>query len=147
MQSPSNPGWFNPDPKLDFVYEHLSREIAREENLINNRLTWMLTFQGFLFAAIALMGNEKIHLPLKSALQCIIPALGIAVAISGIMGVTAAYLAICQHRKDWENKLNNFPKPGGKGLASWLGRFASGSIPIVIILAWVYLLCVLNNST
>ena len=91
-----------PHPDKDFVYEHLSREITREENLINNRLTWTLTFNGFLFAAIALIGDDQIHLQLRNTLQVIIPIVGITVASLGIIGVIAAYMAICQHRNEWE---------------------------------------------
>ncbi len=36
----------------------LIEKIKHEESLINSRLTWMLTFQGFLFASITLSKEE-----------------------------------------------------------------------------------------
>lgn len=39
-------------------YEDLSKQIEREDGLVNTRMTWMITLQGFLFAALALIGNK-----------------------------------------------------------------------------------------
>ena len=128
----------------EFVYEHLSKEITREESLINNRLTWTLTFNGFLFASVALIGKKQIHPQLEIILHLIIPIVGTAVAGFGILGVIAAYLAIHQQRKEWGHLLNNYPKPGGKSLASWSGRIASLLIPATMLAAWISIFFVLK---
>ena len=39
-------------------YEYMSKQIEREDGLINTRITWMLTFEGFLFAALAIVAGK-----------------------------------------------------------------------------------------
>ena len=41
------------------IYETIAKQIEREDGLINYRLSWMLQINGFLFAAIALLGGSE----------------------------------------------------------------------------------------
>lgn len=132
------------EPNQNTAYANLSKQISHEESLINNRIMWMLTFQGFLFASIALIGNNQINCALRSILQQIIPTLGTIIAVLTLLGVIGAYVSIHQQREDWKPYLKSYPPPGGRKSAMWLGRFASGLIPLIMILAWVYVYIKLN---
>jgi hypothetical protein len=131
-------------PDQNTAYSKLSKQISHEENLINNRLMWMLTFQGFLFASIALLGDNQIDSALRILLQCLIPAIGTIIAILTLLGVIGAYISIDNQRRDWNPYLMHGPQPGGKKSAKWLGRIASGGTPLIMIVAWVYIYFKLN---
>lgn len=114
-----------PEPD-DFVADR----IRHEENLINTRLTWMLTFQGFLFAAAALASDES-----RSAILGVVPWIGVAVAALSFLGVAAAYGTI-----DAVRKANpGAPVFGGARWRKWCGRTNSLGIPVVVVTAWVAL--------
>lgn len=121
-----------------FLHQHLAGQISHEENLINNRLTWMLTFQGFLFASLALMTNNQTSLEsLRRWLLCVIPFTGALVAFVTFLGICAAYRSIDKHKKECEPLIKHYPMPGGGKCASKLGRFTSKSIPWILIVAWI----------
>jgi hypothetical protein len=108
---------------------YVERTVDHEETLINTRLTWMLTFQGFLFAALSLANEDS-----RLALFSVIPWIGIAVAALSFLGVLAAYGRIDAARR----------KHRGQGFGStcwpkWLGRTNSLGIPVVIVTAWTIL--------
>ncbi len=109
----------------------LSEKIQHEESLINSRLTWMLTFQGFLFASIAL-SKEEVS---QNLLFHVLPILGALIAGITFLGVIAAYISIGQARNNASTE-ENF---GGKGLAKILGRINQIGLPTIIFCAWVYI--------
>lgn len=119
----------------------LAEKIRHEETLINSRLTWLLTFQGFLFAAVALLADNSINPKLYRALLEIFPSVGAFVAILTFLGVLAAYIAMGQARNPYQEVLETNKKLrfGGTNWAKWLGRANSLGIPIVVLSAWVAL--------
>ena len=54
--------------ETDSTKEMLVETIRHEEKLIDTRLTWMLTFQGFLFASASLAADEPRKRCSKSSL-------------------------------------------------------------------------------
>ncbi len=122
---------------------HLGSQIAHEEALINHRMTWMLTIQGFLFATLAILarsdgsvtGDESRRI--MSVLFDAIPVLGFLIAFFAFLGMFAAYTSIDHHKKVSGKEVNkNYP--GGNVMASVLGRIVSMSIPGTIALTWLY---------
>jgi hypothetical protein len=56
----------NLNPLLDLdVYDTFRKYIQHEDNLINNRITWMLTIHGFLYAAYAFTVQKKLEIAQK----------------------------------------------------------------------------------
>jgi hypothetical protein len=105
----------------------LIETVRHEENLINSRLTWMLTFQGFLFAAESLAANH-------AAILRVVPWVGMAVASLSFLGVAAAYGTIDVKRRELAGA-----KYGGTSWRKVFGRTNSLGIPIAVVAAWVAL--------
>jgi hypothetical protein len=113
----------------DSAPDVLRETIRHEENLINTRLTWMLTFQGFLFAAASLASGKS-----RSAILDVVPWVGISVAALSFLGVAAAYGTIDAARKTYQGAAF-----GGARWRKLFGRTNSLGIPVIIVIAWVML--------
>jgi hypothetical protein len=128
------------------IHKRTSDQITKEEGLIHNRLTWMLTFQGFLFAAVVLSANTAVEERLGHLLRTTIPWLALCSAVLALTGVSAAYLSI----NNIKEILKKYEPTGadavklpahGTALASLLGRITSLGLPLLVIVAWGYLMC------
>jgi hypothetical protein len=113
----------------DSAQEVLRETIRHEENLINTRLTWMLTFQGFLFAATSLATDQS-----RTAILDVVPWVGILVSGLSFLGVAAAYGTIDAARKTCAGAAF-----GGVSWRKAFGRTNSLGIPVVIVIAWLAL--------
>lgn len=127
------------------VHKRASDQITKEEGLIHNRITWMLTFQGFLFAAMVLSANSNVDARLGTLLRGAIPWLALASAALALIGVRAAYISINTIKKfleDFETEHKPAVKPPafGNPTASKMGRVTSHGLPILVMLAWWYLI-------
>lgn len=124
------------------LYEHTTQRIKQETDLINNRLSWMLTFQGFLFAAITLVSRKDADQTVSSILKDIIPIIGISVALLALSGVHAAYTAIEEVRKQYEKLRENeeYLPAYGDEKAKKLGKITSYGIPLLIAIIWIIFL-------
>ena len=69
----------NQDPSIQDCIRH-------EETMIYNRITWMLTFQGFLFASLAIASDASTDAHIRSVLLGTIPLLGVAVGVLTLLG-------------------------------------------------------------
>lgn len=130
-----------------------ARELIRhEDGLLNNRGTWFLVLQGFLFTAfvsgVPLLGkfNGK-HVFAISAGLVLIGVVGI---YSGITVLNECWIAFRQIKKvqEWwertrtESK-DNFPPLSG-GYDHWCAFiFSSGAMSIVLALVWMLLIALL----
>jgi hypothetical protein len=129
------------------------RQLERELNLINNRLSWMLTFQGFLFTTTALAANNNTDQTMSMGLKYGIPFVGILVAFLALFGIHAAHLSITNIRTRWKwyGGYLGYSLAFGNPDARKYGRIPSYGIPISIIIAWlawfVWLLFFINGST
>ena len=129
----------------DEIQKRTSDQITKEEGLIHNRITWMLTFQGFLFAAVVLSANTNVDEHLSSLLRRTIPWLALASAGLALIGVRAAYISINSIKDTLADFLIKNPQQHhvpahGNPLASTLGRMTSHGLPMLVILAWSYLI-------
>lgn len=144
-QSPESKKW---EKKLTDFRNSISEQIKQEENLISNRLSWMLTFQGFLFTALTWIGRKDAEEELKEVLMTIIPLIGMLTSYIAIIGIIAAYFSINNIKK----KLVNFkkeipqdinitePPPAyGTALASLLGRIPSHGVPLILVFSWFWI--------
>ncbi len=118
-------------------YEYYSSHIEKEIDLVNNRLSWMLTFQGFLFASISIATSNESEAATRLFLRNALSLAGIAVAILTLLGVFASALQRDTLKNHWKNhKINDFPPLGGNRLVSAMGRITSFGIPVTIIATW-----------
>lgn len=76
----------------DGWYLQLARQIEREDHLVNQRLTWMMQFEGFLFAALGFTLRDESSS--ASSLTPILAFAGISIAILTFRSISNAYAAI-----------------------------------------------------
>ena len=134
-----------PSMTYEEAQKRTSDQITKEEGLIHNRITWMLTFQGFLFAAVVLSAKSDVDPILGPLLRRTIPVVALVSAVLGLIGVRAAYISINNIKAflAWYEK--EYPQPVkppafGTPMASKLGRVTSHGLPVLVILAWLYML-------
>lgn len=128
-------------------YEYIAQQIEREDGLANYRLTWTLQLNGFLFAALALIGREM-DPEIGRILKIMLPVAGIVVSTAGLLGTLAALLAILNLRSNWRGLKKvwrrsedpRWPRPFGKTGAFWFGQVTNLSLPSALIVVWVVLL-------
>ena len=121
------------------VAEYYRNLIAAEQTLINNRMTWLMTFQGFLFAAYAVAMNKDNDEKTRDLIYFIIPLAGLLMAFFATFGLIAAHFAI-NGIKDKFNTLNlspNLVTPFSKSKTAIMGRIGAFSFPVVIIITWL----------
>ena len=124
------------------VYDNIVNQIAQENLLTHNRLTWVLQINGFLFAALALI---KIDTPLniKIFASYVLPIVGIVISLAGYWGVKAAHAQKEYLKSLWvELRLNDFVRPFGVDKTKHFGRLTSLAIPGVLIFSWGLLLLI-----
>ena len=133
--------------------------VKHEDELINRRLSWNLTLQGFLFAAYGVSFQVLAGPPNDAGLKqhmhylpCVFSAVGLAVAILVLMSIMAAQDSIDGLRTAWHEPSRHIDEalrealPGltgaGQSFANRWGKVPQVGIPIVIILAWLMLLAI-----
>jgi hypothetical protein len=124
-------------------YAAVIREMIRNENeLTNNRLTWLLVVQGFLFNAAASFWNEQKAL-------IIIAILGILTSVSVFYALLLSRRARKYLRSLWQKKLvsntelaNQIPPVVGDTPDTVQGSMLNPwmFIPWIIIIAWALLI-------
>ena len=134
----------NPSEKcsLQCEYEYIAHQINREDSLVNSRMTWVLQLNGFLFATLALAGKDfALNVQLQHLLLILISAVGIAVTLSGLMGVQAAHLQLTDLKACWtQERFPNWPRPFGNPLAHRLGQWPSRLPLTVLSISWTIIL-------
>ena len=132
----------------------VARELIRhEDGLVNNRVTWLLVLQGFLFTAfvngIGLFEKFKER---ASAVTCItvglvlICLLGISSSITVLNVVHIAFSQMHQVKVWWEQTglKGKFPPVSGELGKGWFYfLFSSGRLPFFLIGAWSVLIVLL----
>jgi hypothetical protein len=132
--------------RLYLIYR---RYIMDEANLINARLTWLLTIQGFLFASYGLIASSErpwFHEALN--VMRYLSVFGMAVSVVAFVSIRAARLAANSLCKQWDGLAHTekFKKRmpsirgGGHRQAHFLGYAAPVFIPWMLCAIWVVLL-------
>jgi hypothetical protein len=133
-----------------------AREIIRhEDGLINNRVTWLLVFQGFLFTAFVNgVGLFEKFRGRHIAITCITAGLVMICGLGAASNLTAynvIQLAFDQQeqvKRWWEDTgLKGFPPLKGelgKGRFQWV--FSTGRMPCILIVVWLALIIILLAS-
>lgn len=122
-------------------YGYIAHQIEREDGLVNYRLTWMLTTQGLLFAALALLTGTAIDTEMRATLIWLLPWIGIALSVIALVGVSAANHQINYLKEKWEMiAYDKAPRPYGGPWAWRAGLVPSVCLPVVFIVAWLFVL-------
>ena len=132
----------------------VARELIRhEDGLVNNRVTWLLVFQGFLFTAfvngIKLYDQAKCR-PWTAACVTIglvlIGLLGIASSLTALNVVRIAFEQMDQVKTwwKWTGHAADFPPLAGKLGKGWFYvAFSTGRMPFVLAGVWLVLIVLL----
>ena len=86
-------------------YEYMSKQIEREDGLINTRITWMLTFEGFLFAARAIVAGKDDDPNIQFVLKYALPIVGSIIAFLAFLAIQAALTALKELKDRWDPEL------------------------------------------
>ena len=128
-------GWTNEDAKI------VRELIKQESDVSNHRLTWMVTLQGFLFASLSFAWDKGI------ALSAVLALLGVFSSASSLIALYVAHQATVKIIASWEkNRPQDYDGPDviGYFVEGKLRTFAMPwfSLPFLLILAWLVILCV-----
>lgn len=147
------------EKRLIESFRLLRSRIEHEDNLINHRLSWLMAFTGFLFAAYGLSfvpeaasltkfasaPEETLRLQNKiDAMRLLLQMVGAGAALMALLGICAANRAIrdCtrNHIKDYKDLEDyHYVFPIGYRATSRAGMIASTMFPCLIFTVWVSL--------
>ena len=116
--------------------------LDREDRLVNSRMTWYLTIQGFIVAGVALSltGRFESHSSLQTPGIVALSILGTGISVIVFIAVLRARRAKSDARDKWEkfesDEKDSFPDPTGeRGRLSFLTP--GQTVPIIFVLFWV----------
>ncbi len=117
-------------------------QIDKEDDLVNQRIQWLLMSQAILFAAAALESGA-----LNKIVQPVIPIVGLASSLAIWASVIAAILTMCRYRRhvftvceNYTGDESAFPECHRKWSALMLGWSASFCMPLFFAGGWLYVL-------
>jgi hypothetical protein len=139
-----------PDPTtspVDFAaYKAVRDEIAHEDNLVGNRLSWFIGSQAFLLSALAIAHTSKdVTMPnLHNDFYFpLVPLLAIASCILILLGIIGGAVAIRRWHRQLGQMIRKDPNLPAIGHDGWIMRFGWSApllLPVVFLIAWSYLL-------
>lgn len=120
-------------------------EIVHEDNLMSNRLNWFTASQSFLLTALAIAHKGDVAIPTRGNdyLFPLVPIVAISscvLILSGILAGLAALLGWRKQLKALERECDQVPNLGGDILIVVFGWSAPVLLPLVFLVAWIYLL-------
>ena len=127
------------------LYEVIRSEIKHEDDLIGQRVSWFTASQAFLLTALAIAHQGKTDLPTPSnnALFPLIPIVALCSSVVIFCGVIGGIAALSQWRarlRELASRLPDLPRLLNDRWIVSLGWSAPIVLPLVFIVAWVYLL-------
>jgi hypothetical protein len=129
-----------PDDERGY-YQLYRQRIDREDDLVHQRVTWLLTGQSILFAAWGMSAKQGGTPPAAST--AVLVAVGLAVCVVLYPGILAALVAIEGFRREYEagcrgRKLHPaLPKLVGGSRAHWCGLVAPLALPPLAAVGWL----------
>jgi hypothetical protein len=123
--------------ELETLAETLRQMSAHESEQIHRRLSWLGTFQGFLFASLGFVFGKS------RPLSFVIAVLAIVISILVYSGLFAATMAVERIRDTWNlHRPENYSGPEIAGFypdkARWTVYISPENlIPLAFVAAWV----------
>ena len=132
-----------PDP--DVLFQTIRSEIKHEDDLIGQRVSWFTASQAFLLTALAIAhhGETTLPSPTNNALFPLIPFVALASSVLIFFGVLAGIAALFQWRSRLLALAAQYPAAPRLHREGWimaLGWTVPVALPLVFIIAWMYLL-------
>lgn len=133
----------------DLTIARLDSQIRSEFDVINERMTWLMVAQSFLFIAYAnvWVGLSRDFNPILHRLALIIPAIGIVMAIVVRVAIWAAHKVISQVKDERARFEHDHPTYTAYRISvhrrqkeHLLGNLPAQLLPFVFIAAWGALL-------
>lgn len=132
-------------------YKIVRGQIEHEDNLISQRLSWLLASQAFLFTAYAITLNGPVQLHSQTyerhvgLLILMLPIIGIATAVLIWVAILAGLSAMQSLRKDFRRSVENVLPEGvpaiqTSGAVLLAGHLGPVVIPMVFLVVWVGML-------
>jgi hypothetical protein len=123
--------------------EIIRQMIRHEDDVINQRFTWLCQIQGFLFAALALAWKE----PTADKLAQVLCLLGITVSVTSWLALRSARSAVAELLEWWDkNKHLTYAGPDvfcRRVGPSWREYLLPWNIlPVLFCLAWLVVLTI-----
>jgi hypothetical protein len=125
-------------------YGYVTHQIERQDNLINNRLTWMLTIEGFLYAGLAVIASKDTNKQIYNSLRIALPTVGVCIGLLALLGVFTALISLDGLIRGWKSRgckenidIGIYPVP--YGALWWIAWVPTFFLPIVIVVSWVFI--------
>ena len=133
------------DAATEALFQTIRSEIKHEDDLIGQRVSWFTASQAFLLTALAIANRGEVRLPspTNNALFPLIPFVALASSVLIFVGVLAGIAALFQWRARLLMLASRYPDVPRLHRESWimaLGWTVPIALPLVFIVAWVYLL-------
>jgi hypothetical protein len=133
------------------LYRIIRERIDYEENLLNQRVIWLIFSQSFLVSAYAIMLNSPpepkspMYGELQSCLIWLLPSLSLILSIIVYLSVISALYQIAQLRESFEtypkdDTIERFPAMNDTSFIRQLGGLPPILVPLLFIGAWAFLL-------
>jgi hypothetical protein len=131
------------DSKLvDAWYAQLAGQVAREDGLVGQRLTWLMQFEGLLFTAFGFVA--KADAEFKYMVHClwlVLPIAGMTTAYTTFRGVNAAQMVLEELKNAYANlseaDLRRLVRPFGGVRTRQAGLHTGRALPVAIGFTWL----------
>ncbi len=133
-------------PALE-LYRMVRSQLEHEDNLVSQRLSWLLAAQSFLFTAYAISLNGPIQLRIEriaDRLTTLLPVVALCIAVLLWVTILGGIFAMRRLRTDFERRAAQLPggvppiqTRGGVLLAGQIGPLL---VPPLFIVVWLFLL-------
>jgi hypothetical protein len=120
------------------AYKEFWDRLKFEHELLNQRITWLLTSQTILFAAYGFTLTKDSILAMN--FQTVIAASGMTAAILMLIGILAGLHAKRAVWRDYQEDYNPRQKWGVRTGATWAGLVPDVCTPVVFVGAWMAVL-------
>jgi hypothetical protein len=115
--------------------EKYDKGLSIEHELINRRLTWLLSSQSILFAALAFVLGKDVPEARQKLFFNVVSFMGMGISLLIFVGVCMAVTAKVVIWLDYKDKQPNQPL----GVRTWITVFALAPdvfMPIAFVVAW-----------
>jgi hypothetical protein len=147
--------------EVERLYDRIRAKIEHEDNLVNQRIMWMITLQGLLFTAYGFSlsaeatslsvssSNPEAHKMFFSTLTTLRQAMvvvGAGSSFATLLGVIAAHRAIRDDERtlrrgqeNYKSDLKTFPNPIGRRITNIIGMICSLAFPFLGGVVWMWI--------
>jgi len=129
----------------------IAEEIRHEDNLIGQRMTWMVISQSFFFGTFATLAGEATVVKSESGavrlLLLVIPLVGVFLPLLVLVAMGAAHYAIAQWRAERDRLFElpearqlHWPRLKNSKMVSRLGQLLPVAASVGFMLAWLLIM-------